>query len=258
MGIGGAGPDHPQAREEPGRRAETAGHASRPTEAGGEATLTPPRATLTPPWAPCVSGGMSACATRTSARLGGELRDRPTFPFSGSPLPGGRKRGGCDRNRAPAENPPEREARCLAIAETGYEIAFDVSNDALQRQELSLDSLRTRAATVLSGASIATAFLGAQALKLPLAKERQAPWLCGWEWLAAGSFIALAFTVIVIMWPRKNWVFTVGARHLIGGYVEVPAGTKRCPKSIGNWRCIWKPTSTRTRRRSSGCSIGSA
>jgi hypothetical protein len=105
-----------------------------------------------------------------------------------------------------------------AIAETGYEIAFDASKEALKGQETSLEDLRTRAATVLSGASIATAFLGAQALKRP--KNRPELWLDGWEWVAAGSFVALAFTVIVILWPRKNWVFTVGARDLIAGYVE--------------------------------------
>lgn len=104
------------------------------------------------------------------------------------------------------------------IAETGYEIAFDASKDALKQQEAALDNLRTRASTVLSGASIATAFLGAQALKRP--RHRPELWLDGWEWVAAGSFIALALTVIVILWPRKNWVFTVGAKDLIGGYVE--------------------------------------
>jgi hypothetical protein len=102
--------------------------------------------------------------------------------------------------------------------ETGYEIAFDLSKEALVGQETSLEDLRTRAATILSGASIATAFLGAQALKLP--KDRPDLWLDGWEWVAAGSFIGLAFTVIAILWPRKDWVFTVGARDLIAGYLE--------------------------------------
>jgi hypothetical protein len=64
-----------------------------------------------------------------------------------------------------------------------------------------LEDLRTRAATVLSAASIATAFLGAQALKRP--KNRAELWLDGWEWVAAGSFVVLALTVIVILWPRR-------------------------------------------------------
>jgi hypothetical protein len=113
--------------------------------------------------------------------------------------------------------------RCRArqdspIAADGYEIAYDASRRALERQEASLDNLRARAATVLSGASIATAFLGAQALKRP--KHRPDLWFVGWEWVAVGSFVLLAIAVIVILWPRKGWVFSLGARRLIGGYVE--------------------------------------
>ena len=106
----------------------------------------------------------------------------------------------------------------LAIAETGYEIAFEASKDALKRQETSLDDVRTRAATILSGASIATAFLGAQALKRP--RERPDLWLDGWEWCAVGCFVLLAVVISAILWPRKGWVWSLGAQRLIGGYVE--------------------------------------
>jgi hypothetical protein len=104
------------------------------------------------------------------------------------------------------------------IAETGYEIAFDASREALAQQQASLDNLRTRAGMVLSGASIATAFLGAQALKLP--KERPELWLDGWEWVATSSFVLGALIAIALLWPIKGWMFALGAKELIGGYVE--------------------------------------
>jgi hypothetical protein len=108
------------------------------------------------------------------------------------------------------------------IAETGYKIAFDASKEALKRQDASLDNLRTRAATLLSAASVATAFLGAEALKRP--RARKEPWLEGWEWVAASSFVLLTIAVIVILWPRRGWMFSLGAGRLIGGYIEGDRG----------------------------------
>jgi hypothetical protein len=104
------------------------------------------------------------------------------------------------------------------IADTGYEIAFDASREALAQQQASLDNLRTRAGMVLSAASIATAFLGAQALKRP--KHRPDLWLDGWEWVATCSFLLLMLVAIALLWPVKGWVFSLGAAELIAGYIE--------------------------------------
>ena len=104
------------------------------------------------------------------------------------------------------------------MTEDPYAIAFEAGKDALSRQHASLDGLRTRAAGLLSGASIATAFLGAQALKKP--KQRPDFYLVDWEWPATISFVLLALLVIAILWPRKDWVYSMGPKVIIGGYIE--------------------------------------
>jgi hypothetical protein len=46
----------------------------------------------------------------------------------------------------------------------GYRLAYDEAVRALTRQQSALDEFRTRAGILLSGAAIATSFLGGQAL----------------------------------------------------------------------------------------------
>jgi len=48
---------------------------------------------------------------------------------------------------------------------TPYELAYDEAVRALSQQQSVLDNFRTRAGILLSGAAIATSFLGGQALR---------------------------------------------------------------------------------------------
>jgi len=48
-------------------------------------------------------------------------------------------------------------------------------------------------------------------------------------WTATISFALLGLTVLAILWPRHDWVFTVNASTFIENYVEHPGGSLALP-----------------------------
>lgn len=82
---------------------------------------------------------------------------------------------------------------------------------AMAQQQANLDSLRARAGTLLSAASISTAFLGGQAL----ADHEPG----GWEWLAIVFLVVLFAAAITLLWPY-TWVFRRSAKEMLRDYVE--------------------------------------
>lgn len=65
----------------------------------------------------------------------------------------------------------------------------------------------------MSGAAIATSFLGGAALDKGTTV---------WTWLAVGFFILLGASVLAILWPRHDWEYAVRPERLIENYVEHP------------------------------------
>jgi hypothetical protein len=77
-----------------------------------------------------------------------------------------------------------------------YNVAHDEIVRALSQQAAALEALRTRAGLLLSAASIATSFLGGQALQgRPLDVLR---------WTAVGAFVGLAVSVLYVLWPHRE------------------------------------------------------
>ena len=76
-----------------------------------------------------------------------------------------------------------------------------------------IDSFRTRSGLLLSGAAIATSFLGQASL------ERGTTLV---TWLAIGLFLLLGAAVISILWPTDDWEYSVRPEPLIANYVEHP------------------------------------
>lgn len=93
-----------------------------------------------------------------------------------------------------------------------YQLAYNEAVRALSQQQSALDGFRTRAGILLSGAAIATSFLGGQAL------GGRPP--STWSWIAIGAFAGLGLLALAILWPRKDWEFVVSPRQLIATYVE--------------------------------------
>ncbi len=64
----------------------------------------------------------------------------------------------------------------------------------------------------MAAAAITTSFLGDRILSghhvHPLA------------WIAIGCFVALGLVVLVLLWPWRDWKFTINAQSLIQDYLE--------------------------------------
>jgi hypothetical protein len=99
----------------------------------------------------------------------------------------------------------------------GYALAFSEGVRALSEQQAVIDSFRTRSGLLLSGAAIATSFLGQASL------DRGTTFF---TWLAIALFVALGAAVIAILWPRNDWEYAVRPELLIANYVEHPEPLK--------------------------------
>lgn len=102
-----------------------------------------------------------------------------------------------------------------------YELAYEEAKRALDAQESVVNELRSRAAVLIAAAAVTTSFFGSRALTNSD--------LDTWAWVAIGSFALLGFTVLAILWPRHDWVFTVNASSFIENYVEHPDGALELP-----------------------------
>lgn len=108
------------------------------------------------------------------------------------------------------------------MAATPSELAHDTAVRSLVGQRQSLDALRTRAATLLSAASIVTSFLGAQALRNHAAAHKTGFHLTVPEWAAVASFVAMALLCVAILLPWKWAGWHTNAMKLVRDYVDVP------------------------------------
>ena len=95
----------------------------------------------------------------------------------------------------------------------GYALAFTEGVRALSEQQAVIDSFRTRSGLLLSGAAIATSFLGQASL---------AHGTTFFTWFAIAAFALLGAAVIAILWPRNDWEYAVRPQLLIANYIEHP------------------------------------
>jgi hypothetical protein len=93
--------------------------------------------------------------------------------------------------------PPDPEA---------YRLAYEEATRALDEQQRAVDELRARAGTLFAAAAIATSFFGGQVLH-----RGHVPAIA---WVAIACFIALAFCVLAILWPRRDWQFVLSPAAL--------------------------------------------
>lgn len=97
-----------------------------------------------------------------------------------------------------------------------YALAYDEAKRALDAQEAVVNELRSRASVLLASAAVTTSFFGARAL------SEGNPDV--WAWIALISFVLVSVAVLAILWPQRDWVFTLNATTFIETYVEDPAG----------------------------------
>jgi hypothetical protein len=104
--------------------------------------------------------------------------------------------------------------------EPGYELADTEARRALDEQAGVVNDLRSRAGVLLAASAVATSFFGREAL------VDQSLGTAGWVALAA--FGLLGASVLAVLWPWRDWTFTVHAPTLIATYLE-PHGMEPLP-----------------------------
>jgi hypothetical protein len=84
-------------------------------------------------------------------------------------------------------------------------IAYEEGRKAVEGQAATLDSLQSRASTLLAAAALVTSFLGGQVLGTPsisggiVARAKMGPL----AWLAVASFVAVTALAVAVLWPRQ-------------------------------------------------------
>ncbi len=102
-----------------------------------------------------------------------------------------------------------------------YELAYDEAKRALDAQEGVVNELRSRSAVLIAAAAVTTSFFGSRALMDPDVGAA--------AWVAIVFFACVGATVLVVLWPRRDWVFTVNAERFIATYVESTDGPLEVP-----------------------------
>lgn len=76
--------------------------------------------------------------------------------------------------------------------------------------------LRARAGNLIAAAAITTSFFGGQTL----VRHH----IGAWAWIAIACFVALGFAVLAILWPRRDWEFSLAPARFIATYLEPSEG----------------------------------
>jgi hypothetical protein len=112
-----------------------------------------------------------------------------------------------------------------------FRLAYEEAKRGLDDQEQAVVELRSRAGTLIAAAAITTSFFGSQALRSHVHVM---------SWIAIGCFVALGASVLVILWPRRDWEFTLSPERFISTYLEPTDGDPcRCPRFIAISRFTW-------------------
>ena len=106
--------------------------------------------------------------------------------------------------------PPPEVNQDLA---TQYALAYSEAQRALESQQRVLESFRSRAATIIAAATIATSFLGSRAFSNGRPQS-------DWTWAAIACFAGVIVADAIVLWPRIGWEFEVRAEDLIDQSIE--------------------------------------
>lgn len=76
--------------------------------------------------------------------------------------------------------------------------------------------LRARAGALIAAAAVTTSFFGGQTLV-----RRH---ISAVAWVAIGCFALLGFAVLLVLWPRRDWEFSLAPDQFIATYLEPANG----------------------------------
>jgi hypothetical protein len=98
----------------------------------------------------------------------------------------------------------------------GYALAYREARMGLEDQERSVVELRARAGALIAAAAITTSFFGVQTL---VKHDISAA-----SWIAIGCFVLLGIAVLGVLWPRRDWEFSLAPDQFIATYLEPAEG----------------------------------
>jgi hypothetical protein len=102
------------------------------------------------------------------------------------------------------------------VPAAGYALAYREARRGLEDQERSVVELRGRAGALIAAAAITTSFFGGQTL---VRRDIGAA-----AWVAIGCFVLLGFAVLLVLWPRRDWEFSLAPDEFIATYLEPADG----------------------------------
>lgn len=100
-----------------------------------------------------------------------------------------------------------------AVSEKPYELAYEASIRAIENQAATVESLRSRAGTILAATALVTSFFGGHALTRPL---HVMPFTIA----ALGSFIAVSLLSLTILLPF-TLRFSLSAKAILSFFEDV-------------------------------------
>jgi len=116
---------------------------------------------------------------------------------------------------------------CTTFAEApgaGYALASREARRGLEDQEKSVVELRARAGALIAAAAVATSFFGGQTLVTRGTGVA--------VWVAIGCFVSLSIAVSLVLWPDRDWEFSLAPKDFIATYLEPADGEPLEPHLI--------------------------
>jgi hypothetical protein len=98
----------------------------------------------------------------------------------------------------------------------GYALAYREARMGLEDQERVVVELRARAGALVAAAAITTSFFGGQTLVRHNITTA--------AWIAIACFVLLGFSVLLVLWPRRDWEFSLAPDQFIATYLEPAEG----------------------------------
>jgi hypothetical protein len=103
-----------------------------------------------------------------------------------------------------------------AVSEKPYELAYEASIRAIDNQAATVESLRSRAGTILAATALVTSFFGGQALTRGVSSPLH---VVSFTTAALGSFIAVSLLSLTILLPFRLR-FSLRARAILSFFEE--------------------------------------
>jgi hypothetical protein len=123
---------------------------------------------------------------------------------------------------------------------TGATVAYEQAVRAIDLQAKTLDGLRTRVSALLAAASLVTTFFAGQALAKPTTENGRVvhAQIGSFGWLAIAALSLIAGCAIAILWPRRQWTFSMSATKIVNG-AESAVGVPDIDDALRRDLAIW-------------------